>query len=140
MSPDGTAYTMKLRKGVRFHDGTPFNADAVKFSLDRIADPETKSGFAATLLGPYAATAVLDEHTVRITFKKPYAGFLDGASQAFLGIVSPTAARQAGKDFGQRPVGTGPFVFKEWVRQDHITLERNPDYNWALSSSSLPFS
>ncbi len=131
VSPDGLAYTFKLRRGARFHDGTPFNAAAVKFTFDRIADPETKSGFAATLLGPYAGADLIDEQTIRVRFKVASAGFLDGASQAFLGIVSPAAVRQQGKDFGQRPVGTGPFIFKEWVRQDHITLERNPDYQWA---------
>ena len=130
-SPDGLAYTFKLRRGVKFHDGTAFNAAAVKFSFDRIADPETKSGFAAALLGPYAGADVVDEQTIRVRFKVASAGFLDGASQAFLGIVSPAAVKQQGKDFGLRPVGTGPFVFKEWVRQDHITLERNPDYQWA---------
>ncbi len=131
VSPDGLAYIFKLRRGVKFHDGTAFNAAAVKFSFDRIADPETKSGFAAALLGPYAGADVVDEQTIRVRFKVASAGFLDGASQAFLGIVSPAAVKQQGKDFGLRPVGTGPFVFKEWVRQDHITLERNPDYQWA---------
>ena len=131
VAPDGLSYTFKLRRGVKFHDGTAFNAAAVKFSFDRIADPETKSGFAAALLGPYAGADVVDEQTVRVRFKVASAGFLDGASQAFLGIVSPAAVKQQGKDFGLEPVGTGPFVFKEWVRQDHITLERNPDYQWA---------
>jgi peptide/nickel transport system substrate-binding protein len=131
VAPDGLSYTFKLRRGVKFHDGTAFNAAAVKFSFDRIADPETKSGFAAALLGPYAGADVVDEQTVRVRFKVASAGFLDGASQAFLGIVSPAAVKQQGKDFGLRPVGTGPFVFKEWERQDHITLERNPDYQWA---------
>jgi peptide/nickel transport system substrate-binding protein len=131
VAPDGLSYTFRLRRGVKFHDGTPFNAAAVKFSFDRIADPETKSGFAAALLGPYAGADVVDDQTVRVRFKVASAGFLDGASQAFLGIVSPGAVKQQGKDFGLKPVGTGPFVFKEWVRQDHITLERNPDYQWA---------
>jgi peptide/nickel transport system substrate-binding protein len=131
-APDGTSYTFKLKTGVKFHDGTDFNADAVKFSFDRIADPATKSGFSANLLGPYAGTDVVDPQTVKVTFKTPYAPFLDSASQAFLGFVSPAAVAKYGADFGvTAAVGTGPFMFKEWVRADHLTLVKNPDYNWA---------
>jgi peptide/nickel transport system substrate-binding protein len=131
ISPDGLSYTFKLREGVTFHDGTPFNADAVKFNFDRISDPETNSGFAVTLLGPYAGGDIVDDHTIRVNFKTPFAPFLDGASQAFLGMVSPTAVEKYGEDFGINPVGTGFMKFEEWVRGDHIELVRNEDYNWA---------
>jgi peptide/nickel transport system substrate-binding protein len=131
VAPDATSYTFTLRTDVVFHDGTPFNADAVKFSFDRIANPETKSGFSANLLGPYAGTEVIDPATIRVTFTEPYAPFLDSASQAFLAIVSPAGVEQYGlADFGHNPVGSGPFVFKEWVVKDHLTLTKNPDYNW----------
>jgi peptide/nickel transport system substrate-binding protein len=131
-APDGLSYTLKLKSGVKFHDGTDFNADAVKYNLDRIADPATKSGFSANLLGPYAGTQVIDPQNVKVTFKTPYAPFLDSASQAFLGMVSPTAVAKYGKDFGvTAAVGSGPFMFKEWVRADHLTLVKNPNYNWA---------
>ena len=131
VSEDGLSYTFKLRKGVEFHDGTPFNADAVKFNFDRISDPETKSGFAVTLLGPYAGSDILDDHTITVNFETPFAPFLDGASQAFLGMVSPTAVEKYGEDYGINPVGTGFMKFSKWVRGDHIELVRNDAYNWA---------
>ena len=131
VNEDGTEYTFTLRDDVIFHDGTPFDAEAVKFTFDRVADPDTKSGFASTLLGPYDRSEVIDPQTVRVTFSSPAPAFLDGASQAFLGIVSPAAVEEFGEDFGRNPVGSGPFRFSEWVQQDRITLENNPDYNWA---------
>ncbi len=131
VSEDGTEFTFHLREGVTFHDGTPFDAEAVKFNFDRIADPATQSGFASTLLGPYDHSEVVDPLTVKVVFSAPAPGFLDGASQAFLGMVSPTAAQASGPDFGRNPVGTGFMKFVEWAPQDHITLERNADYAWA---------
>jgi peptide/nickel transport system substrate-binding protein len=128
---DGKAYTFTLRKDVKFHDGTPFNAQAVKAQFDRTADPATKSGFAANLLGPYDRTEIVDDHTCKVIFKGPYAPFLDSASQAFLGIASPTAVQKDPKAFLRNPVGTGFMKFSEWVEKDHMTLVRNPDYNWA---------
>jgi peptide/nickel transport system substrate-binding protein len=131
VSDNATAYTFTLREGVTFHDGTPFNAEAVKFSYDRIADPETVSQLARSLLGPYDSTEVVDELTATVRFTDPYAAFLDAASRANLGIVSPTAVEELGEDFGRNPVGTGYFRFQEWVPNQHITLERNEEYNWA---------
>ena len=130
-SEDGTVYTFALREGVTFHDGTPFNAEAVQFTFDHIVDPETRSGFASSLLGPYDRTEVVDELTAEVHFTEPYAPFLDSASQAFLGIVSPTAVQADRQAFLRNPVGTGFMRFEEWVQNDHITLSRNPDYNWA---------
>ena len=128
---DGKVYTFTLRQGVKFHDGTPFNAAAVKAFLDRVADPATKSGFAANLLGPYDHTEVVDDRTAKVVFKAAYAPFLDSASQAFLGIPSPTAVQKNPQDYLRHPVGTGFMKFSEWVEKDYITLVRNPDYTWA---------
>ncbi|MGH7964678.1 MAG: ABC transporter substrate-binding protein [Candidatus Binatia bacterium] len=130
-SEDGTVYTFELREGVNFHDGTPFNAEAVKFTFDHIVDPESRSGFAASLLGPYDRTEVVDERTAMVYFREPYAPFLDSASQAFLAIVSPTAVQADREAYLRNPVGTGFMKFDEWAQNDHITLSRNPDYNWA---------
>ncbi len=129
-SSDGLTHTFKLRKGVKFHDGTPFNAEAVKFTFDRLADPATKSPFALGKLGPYQETKVVDEFTAQVVLKAPYAAFYDALSQTWLAIVSPTAVKKSGDDFGRNPVGTGYMKFKEWVPKDHMTVERNPDYNW----------
>ena len=129
ISPDVKAYTFKLKKGVKFSDGTPFNAAAVKFTMDRIADPATKAGQSHDQLGPYDHTDVVDDYTARIVMKIGYAALMTNLN-GYLGIVSPTAVRQMGADFARHPVGSGPFLFKEWVTNDHITLVRNPDYNW----------
>lgn len=131
VSADGLTYTFTLKQGVKFHDGTPFNAAAVKFAFDHIVDPVSKSGFAASLLGPYDHTEVVDDSTAKVVFKQPYAPFLDSASQAFLAIPSPTAVQKDRQAYLRNPVGTGFMKFSEWVQNDHITLVKNPDYNWA---------
>src|SRR5205085_6485548 len=74
-------------------------------------------------------TEVVDESTVKVNFSLPFAKFLDSA--AFLYFSSPAALEKYGEDYGRHPVGTGPFSFKEWVDKDHLTVVRNPDYNWA---------
>jgi peptide/nickel transport system substrate-binding protein len=133
ISPDATQYTFNLKQGVRFHDGTPFNADAVKFTLDRVVDPATKAGQSHDQLGPYDHTEVIDDHTVRVVMKQPYAPLLTNLN-GYLGIVSPTAVQSMGlAEFARHPVGTGPFVFKEWVPKDHVTLTKNADYTWSSS-------
>ena len=131
ISPDGREYTFTLRRDVKFHDGTPFNAQAVQFNLDRIASPDTQSQKARGMLGPYDHTEVVDEYTAKVVLKEAYAPFLDSASQVYLGMASPTAVTQWGADYQLHQVGTGPFIFKEYVAKDHLTLVRNPDYAWA---------
>jgi peptide/nickel transport system substrate-binding protein len=132
-TPDGRVYRFRLRRDVRFHDGTPFNAEAVVANLARVVDPATKSRTAVQLLGPYERSRALDPSTVEIAFKSPVSpsGLLDGLSQAWLGMVSPAAVAASGAEFGRKPVGTGPFRFKEWRAQSHVVLERNPAYAWA---------
>ncbi len=125
-----TTWTLKLREGVTFHDGTPFNAKALKFNFDRISNPETASKKAKGLLGN-ATTTVVDEYTLEVEYEAPYAAFLDALSTPVMGIVSPASVEKFGADVGRNPVGTGPFKFVEWIAQDRIVLERNPDYNWA---------
>lgn len=131
VSPDAKSYTFKLRQDVTFQDGTPFNAEAVKFNFDRILDPETKAANAAALLKPYTSSEVIDEYTVRLDLSTPSEAFLGNLSQALLGIVSPTAAKKDGDQFGKNPVGTGPFKFVKWDENAEIVVERNADYKWA---------
>jgi len=126
-SPDGLVWTFKLRKGIRFHDGTPFDAKAVKYFFDRVLGEEKP--FKASLYTPFVQGAqVVDDNTVRVTLKQPFAAFLFRLAHSAGGIVSPAAHQKYGKDLTLHPVGTGPFKFKEWVKSDHVTLERNDGY------------
>lgn len=133
ISADGLAYTFYLKKEVKFHDGTPFNAEAVKFNLDRITSEDLRSQKARFMLGPYDRTEVVDDNTVRILLKQPYAPLLDSLSQVYLGIASPTAVQAWGKDYQLHQVGTGPFVMAEYVPNDHLLLKPNPGYDWGPS-------
>lgn len=116
VSADVTQFTFHLRTDVTFSDGTPFNAAAVKYNLDRVANPATKSQYAISLLGPYKGSEVVDDATVRVTFTQGFAPFLQALSQPFLGMESPTALAK-----GQPcdpPVGSGPFVM--WIPDNAV--------------------
>ncbi len=128
-SRDGRSVTFKLRHDVKFHDGTPFNADAVKFNFDRIVDPKFKAGGARAALAGYAGSKVLDEFTVQVSFETPYSPFLNAAASGVLSLVSPKAVRESGDLVHTRPVGSGPFMISDYVAKDHTTMVRNPAYN-----------
>ncbi|MFZ5815520.1 MAG: ABC transporter substrate-binding protein [Bacillota bacterium] len=127
ISPDGLVYTFNLRKGVKFHDGTDFNAEAVKYNFDRMMDKDFPSPRKSEI-NAVDKVEVVDSHTVKITLKQPFAGFLSILADRAGMIVSPTAAKAAGLDFLNNPVGTGPFKFKDRVKGDSITLVRNEEY------------
>jgi len=128
-SADGKSVTFKLRRDVKFHDGTPFNAAAVKANFDRIVDPKFKAGAARAQLAGYVESKALDEYTVQVSFQAPYAPFIAYAAGGQLSLVSPKAVRETGDEVHTRPVGTGPFMVKEYVAKDHATIVRNPGYN-----------
>jgi peptide/nickel transport system substrate-binding protein len=130
ISEDGLTWTFKLREDVTFHDGTPFNAEALKANFDRILDPETGAVSAKTAVGSMSSTTVVDEFTFEFTTDEPYAPLLNNLSGALLSPVSPTAIQEMGEEFGQAPVMTGPWMVEEWRTGDRIVLRRNPDYNW----------
>jgi len=130
ISDDGLVYSFDLKEGVKFHDGTDFNAEAIKFTYDSILDPELKSLAAIGYLGPYKETVVVDDLTAEVHFNDPYAPFLNNLSHSVLSPVSPTAVELHGADFGFNPVGTGPFIFQEWQQQTMMRFTRNPDYQW----------
>ena len=131
VNSNATSYTFTLRKGVKFSDGTPLTASAVKYTFDRIESPAEGSLFAISLLGPYKDAVVNGSYSVTVNFKTPYPSFLEAASQAFLGIVDPTAAQREGTaGFGSHPVGSGPFEVTSNVPDQSITEVRNPSYDW----------
>jgi peptide/nickel transport system substrate-binding protein len=128
VSPDGLQYTFFLRRGVRFHDGTAFNAPAVKANLDRVLDPATKSQKARFMIDSVKTVTVVGDFTVRLDLSQPFAPLLDSLSQVYLGMASPAALEKWGADYQFHQSGTGPFRFVEYAAGDHLTLERNPDY------------
>ncbi|MEO8607642.1 MAG: ABC transporter substrate-binding protein [Chloroflexota bacterium] len=129
ISDDGLSYTFSLRQNVKFHDGTPFNAQAVATNLDRITNPDTGSQKALFMLGPYVGYDIVDDFTIRMKLSTPFSPLLDSLSQVYLGIASPMALSQYSVDRYQfHQVGTGPFTFVEYVPGDRIVLKRNPDY------------
>ncbi|WP_298492177.1 ABC transporter substrate-binding protein [uncultured Maritimibacter sp.] len=133
VSDDGTEYTFKLREGVMFHDGTPFNADAVKFNFDRMLNEDhpfhnTGPFPLAFFFSSVASTEVVDDLTVKFTLNEPYAPFLSNLAYPTGLIVSPAAVEANGADFGRNPVGTGPFKFAEWRSNEAVVIEKNPDY------------
>jgi peptide/nickel transport system substrate-binding protein len=125
MSP--TKVRFWLRPGVKFHDGTPLNAAAVKFSFDR-ALKGTPPARWASLAGSLDSAEVVDDLTVDIVTKEPYGPILRTLAMVYPSIVSPTAVQKLGADFSRAPVGTGPFKFVEWKTNTHVIIERNPDY------------
>ena len=128
-SADGKQFTFKLRHDVKFQDGTPLNAQAVKWNFDRIVDPKFKAGASLATLAGYDNTAVVDDFTATVSFKNAYAPFLTYAACPFLAMVSPTATQQQGDAVNQKPVLTGPYKFDEYVTKDHVTMSRWADYN-----------
>ncbi|MBO0344100.1 ABC transporter substrate-binding protein [Roseibium sp. CAU 1637] len=133
ISDDGTAYTFKLREGVTFHDGTPFDAAAVKFNFDRMLKedhPFHDTGpFPLAFFFSSVEEVVVDDPTT-VTFKlnAPYAPFLSNLAYPTGLIVSPSAVEANGKDFGRHPIGTGAYKFAEWDANTKVVAVRNDDY------------
>jgi len=128
ISADGKTATFKLRQGVRFHDGTPFNAEAAEYNFHRMLfDPKFPS-FRKSELRPVTKVNVIDTYTIQLVMNQPYSPLLYALTDRAGMMVSPTAAEQTGLDYGLHPVGTGAFLYAERVVEDHITLRRNPHY------------
>ena len=144
-SSDGMTYTFQLRKGVKFHDGTPFNADAVVFSIGRMMKERNVKFYgkgweipAQERTPEYWVSMEMDdtvgaieatgEFTVVFKLKRVEAPFLANMGMDFASIISPTAFMKNPKEFVHNPVGTGPFKLVKWVRDDQIILEKNKDY------------
>lgn len=140
-SEDGLVWTFHLRQGVKFHDGTDFNADAVVFNFNRWMDPEHPYHqgdfpYYGYMFGGYKGdeghvikeVVAKDANTVEFHLNFPQGPFLSNLAMSPFAIASPTAIEQYGDKFGEHPVGTGPFVFESWTRNDKVVLTKNPDY------------
>ena len=148
VSADGKTWTFKLRQGVKFHDGTGFDAAAVKFNVDRWWDAQNPNGFRNAgkpyeiwqqIFGGFKgdpnsivqAVVVVDPNTIQFVLKQPFSAFPSAIASGFFGIASPTAIQQAGAKYGTPgsvAIGTGAFVLKEWRSGDRAVLEKNPNY------------
>lgn len=142
ISPDGLTWTFRLREGVRFHDGTPFNSDAVVFSVMRQMDENHpghvpgKMEYGHFLFGDRSTSETMlvrevtapDERTVVFTLARPYQPFAKNLAMTPAAVVSPTAVTTMKNDFNTTMVGTGPFVLKSAQRDSQMLLVRNPNY------------
>lgn len=122
----GRRLILKLRQDVVFHDGTRFDAEAVRFTIMRHLAPETQAP-TRYLWAPVTGVEILDPFTVAVSFSAPFATVWVALCHAYCGMVSPTAAR-VGPSFGRRPVGTGAFKLDRWSREGGIRMARNPDH------------
>lgn len=121
---DDTTWRFKLRKGVKFHDGTPFNAQVAKMNLERMKDaPRGKPYF-----GMIESVSVENDYTIVVKSKGPFAPFLKNLCFPSGGMMSPKAIEKYGKDIGSHPVGTGPFKLKEWRPKEKLVLVKNDAY------------
>lgn len=128
VSDDDLTWTLTLREGVKFHDGTDFDATVVKFNIDRIMDPDLELANLGRWEPHIAAVNVVDKYTVQITTKEPYGGFLNLMAEGFSGLSSPDAIEKYGEGYSRHPVATGPFMFDSWVPGERIVLVKNPNY------------
>jgi peptide/nickel transport system substrate-binding protein len=127
-SVNPTTWELKLRKGVKFHNGEPFNAESVKFSFDRVLNPEQKSPIRGNFTW-IKSVEIVDEHTVRIVTEKPYPAIHEILTFGNFGMVPPKYVKEKGDaHFARNPVGTGPFKFVEWRKGERTTLEANEQY------------
>jgi peptide/nickel transport system substrate-binding protein len=127
VSPDGLTYTVKLRAGVKFSDGTPLNAAIMKQTMDRILDPKLRVPLRYYVSMVEGAT-VVDDLTFQLKLKYAFAPFAYAMSTALFSPISPKALEQFGEDVRQKPVGAGPYLLKEWVKGDRIVMVRNDAY------------
>ncbi|WP_050466234.1 glutathione ABC transporter substrate-binding protein GsiB [Herbaspirillum chlorophenolicum] len=128
VSKDGLEYTIRLKQGVKFHDGTPFKADAVKIAFDRVTNPDNKLK-RYNLFNRIAKTEVLNDYTVKIVLKEPFSAFINVLAHPSAVMISPAALKQYGnKDIAFHPVGTGPFKFVEWKQTDYVKVVKFDGY------------
>ena len=131
-NPNATEFTFKLRKGIKFHDGTPFNAEAVRVNIARLMSGKLKR---SSLMKPVKELVVVDEHTVRFVLNEPFGAFINAVAHPGALMLSPAALAKFGDAISKSPVGTGPFIFAEWA-SDAVRSRRTPTTGAARSRST----
>lgn len=126
-SDDATVFTFKLREGVKFTDGTDWNAEAAKVNFDRLAD-QSQGLKRNSLFKVIKSTEILGEHEIKITLSEPFGAFINTVAHPAGGMVSPKALEEYGKEVSQHPVGTGQYIFKDWKPGESMVIERNENY------------
>jgi peptide/nickel transport system substrate-binding protein len=126
-SPDGKTWTFYLRKNVRFHDGTPFNAEAVRFNIERTLKDEPRTSF-RELKGIVEKAEMVDNYTIKMHCSKVVGHFLYLLGESTMMMVSPASVEKYGDKVGSHPTGTGPFKFVKWVPGERVELEVNKEY------------
>ncbi|HDL85880.1 MAG TPA: hypothetical protein ENH11_06105, partial [Candidatus Acetothermia bacterium] len=130
VSADGLTWTFTLKPGVMFTDGTPCDAAAVAWNIIHQRD----TGASSYLYSAVKDAVAVNSTTLKLILKNPFPNMLYNLSNSIAGINSPTAVKKYGDDYGVTAlVGSGPYIFKQWIKGDHITLVRNPDYTWGPS-------
>lgn len=145
VSDDGLSYTFFLEEGVKFHDGTDFNAEAVKINYERWSDPDHEYSFLdedyiyplyGSMFGGYKGDDdhlikeinVKGDYEIEFVLNEPLGSFLQTVAMHYFAITSPAALEEYGPEINENPVGTGPFKFVSWTKDDQIVLEKNEDY------------
>ena len=124
---EATEFTFKLKQGIQFHDGTPFNAEAVKANIDRLANPDNNLK-RHSLFAVVKETQIVDEYNVKVVLKEPVGAMVNTFAHPAAMMISPKALETHGKDVARNPVGTGPFKFGEWEQSDHLKVVKNDSY------------
>ena len=125
---DATEFTFKLREGVSFSDGTPWNAEAAKANFDRWADKSLGLKRTTFLSNVLDKTEIVDEYTIKVTLVSPFGAFINNLAHPCTVCVSPKQIEKGSATVAAEPVGTGQYTFKEWVAGEHLTLELNKDW------------
>jgi peptide/nickel transport system substrate-binding protein len=129
ISDDGLTWDFTLKQGVKFHDGTPLTAEDFVWSFERAMSGET-TGWAGSLLDPLESAEALDDATLRLKLKEPFAPFLFTLTDPSMQPLPEQAVEKLGEQFGQSPIGVGPYIVTEYLTGDTVVMERNPDFNW----------
>ena len=137
-SDDGLTWDFMLDDGATFSDGTPVDATAVKVNIEHLQDPETASSTGYLAVQQIEEVEVVDDTHARFHLSRPDAALLESLAQIWVGIQSPAGIERGQEENCLAPIGSGPFLVDEWVKQDHIALSRNPHYSTPPGGSDLP--